>query len=316
MKILMTGAAGVIGRRLVPLLFQAGHDVAAAARSPNGRADVERHGATAVDVDLFDLQSVGRAVAGRDAVIDLATHMPESSVQMLLPWAWRENDRIRRIASRTLVEASLAGKVSRFVQESFAPVYPDCGDRWIDEGTPIRPVRYNRTIADAEAAADHFSRRGRIGVVLRFGSFYGPDARHLRDLITWVRKGWAPLPGPANAYISPVSHDDAAAAAAAAITLAPGIYNVVDDEPVTHKAFVDSLADAIGVAHPKLPPPWVTTLFGSAGEVVARLVRISNKKLRASSTWMPGSPSVFQGWPAAVAALSQRSAEEVQARTS
>ena len=66
---------------------------------------------------------------------------------------------------------SLAGKVSRFVQESFAPVYPDCGDRWIDEGTPIRPVRYNRTIADAEAAADHFSRRGRIGVVLRFAAF-------------------------------------------------------------------------------------------------------------------------------------------------
>jgi nucleoside-diphosphate-sugar epimerase len=141
MKILITGATGVIGRRLVPLLCQAGHDVAAAARSPHGRADVERHGATAVDVDLFDLQSVGRAVAGRDAVINLATHMPVSSVQMLLPWAWRENDRIRRIASRTLVEASLAGKVSRFIQESFAPVYPDCGDRWIDDGTPIRPAR-------------------------------------------------------------------------------------------------------------------------------------------------------------------------------
>jgi hypothetical protein len=91
---------------------------------------------------------------------------------------------------------------------------------------------------------------------------------------------------------------------------------VVDDEPVTHKAFVDSLADALGVAHPKLPPTWVTTLFGSASEVLARSVRISNKKLRASSTWMPGSPSVFQGWPAVVAGLSQRSAEEVQARTS
>jgi uncharacterized protein YbjT (DUF2867 family) len=57
MKILITGATGVIGRRLVPLLCQAGHDVAAAARSPDGRADVERHGATTVDVDLFDLRS-------------------------------------------------------------------------------------------------------------------------------------------------------------------------------------------------------------------------------------------------------------------
>ncbi len=153
MKILVTGATGVIGRR------------------------------------LFDASSVRRAVEGQDAVINLATHIPASSAQMALPWAWRENDRIRR----------------------------DNSDRWIDENAPIRPVRYNRTVADAEAASQRFTANGRSGVVLRFGSFYGPDALQRRDLMTWVRKGWAPIPGPPGAYISSVSHNDAATAVAAAV---------------------------------------------------------------------------------------------------
>ena len=62
---------------------------------------------------------------------------------MFLPWAWRENDRLRRVASATLVDAAISVGVMRFVQESFAPVYPDCGDRWIDETERIAPVRYN-----------------------------------------------------------------------------------------------------------------------------------------------------------------------------
>jgi nucleoside-diphosphate-sugar epimerase len=304
MKILVTGATGVIGRRLVPLLRHAGHEVSGVARSPAGRTQLERHGATAIDVDLFDSAAVHRAVMGHDAVVNLATHIPRSSGQMFLPWAWRENDRLRSIASRGLVDACIKANVSRFVQESFAPVYPDRGDNWIDETTPIKPVRYNQTVADAEAAAHRFSQIGRTGVVLRFGAFYGPDSRQTAELIAWVRKGWAPVPGPGSSYISSVSHDDAATAAAAAVTLRSGIYNVIDDEPMTHRAFVDSLADAIGVDHPKLPPRWITSLFGSVGEMLSRSLRISNRKLRSSSAWAPEYASVRQGWPAVLAGMS------------
>jgi nucleoside-diphosphate-sugar epimerase len=132
-------------------------------------------------------------------------------------------------------------RVTRYVQESFAPVYPDCGDRWIDESVPIRPARYNRGVADAEAAALSFPG----GVVLRFGYFYGPDRDFTRDMIAMVRRGWSPLPGRPEAYTSPVSHDDAADAVVAALDVLAGIYNVVDDEPVTHRDFAGSLA-----AHP------------------------------------------------------------------
>lgn len=315
MKILVTGATGVVGRRLVPLLCRAGHDVSGVARSAVGRAQLERQGATAMDVDLFDPDAVRRAVAGHDAVANLATHIPPSTMQMLMPWAWRENDRLRRVASATIVDACLAARVSRFIQESFAPVYTHCGDRWIDETMPIRPVRYNRTVADAEAAADRFSRSGNTSIVLRFGWFYGPDAIQTMDLMTWVRKGWAPVPGSAGAYISSVSHDDAAAAVAAAVTLPSGIYNVVDDEPVTHKTFVGSLADALRVVPPKLPPRWVTPLFGSAGSLMARSVRISNRKLRSACDWAPKYSSVRQGWAAVVRQVGTANAIDIAPRS-
>ena len=63
-------------------------------------------------------------------VVNLATHIPSSSTRMLLPGAWRENDRIRRVASANLADAAIAGGAERFIQESFAPAYPGRGERW------------------------------------------------------------------------------------------------------------------------------------------------------------------------------------------
>ena len=300
MNVFMTGASGVIGRRAIPVLRRAGHTVTATLHSEQSRERLARIGVRTVAVSLFDRDDVARAVTDHEVVINLATHIPRSSLQMFLRGAWRENDRIRRDASAALVDACLASGVSRLIQESFAPVYPDCGDRWIDEHTPLRPVRYNQTVADAEASAGRFEANGRTAVILRFGGFYGSDAWQTRDMVRWVKRGWGPLPGPATAYISSLSHDDAAAAVAAAVSLPSGAYNVVDDEPVTHREFVDTLAATLNVRRPKLPPLWLTPLFGSLGELMARSLRISNRKLRSASTWTPQYPSVREGWRAVI----------------
>jgi 2-alkyl-3-oxoalkanoate reductase len=305
LRVLVTGASGVVGRRVVPLLAAEGHVVTAAARTPEKRAALERAGAAAVDLDLFDPNAVARAVSGQDAVLNLATHIPASSFRIFLPGAWRENDRIRREASALLARQAAAAGVSRFIQESFAPIYVSRGEEWIDETDPVRTVRYNRTIPDAERSAEEFSGSGRTGVVLRFVAFYGPDARQLHDYVRFVRRGFAPLPGPPQAFISSVSHDDAARAAAAALALPEGIYNVADDEPVTHREFFDSLAHVLGVAPPKLPPAWITRAMGSLGELLARSLRISNRKLRDASSWRPQLPSVREGWPATLASMTR-----------
>src|SRR5919201_6132577 len=120
MRIFLTGASGVIGRRLIPQLTRAGHQVSAVSRSPERSAMLDRLGARPIRVDLFDAGSITRSIPGHDAVINLATHIPHTSARILLPGAWRENDRIRRISSGLLVDAALANGVQRFIQESFA----------------------------------------------------------------------------------------------------------------------------------------------------------------------------------------------------
>lgn len=300
MRIFVTGATGVIGRRVVPMLVAAGHHVTAMVHSPAKSAALAKSGASPVQADLFDPVSLRKAMAGHHAAINLATHLP-TGFGMFLPGAWSENDRIRRDGAANLVNAALAEGVSRLIQESFAPVYPDRGSEWIDEATPIAPVRYNRTVADAEASAARFTSRGGIGTILRFGGLYGPDAWQTRDMIRYARRGWAPMPGSADAYISSVSHDDAASAVVAALGAQAGAYNVMDDEPMTHRGYVDALAEALGVASPRLPPPWLTFLFGSVGEMLARSLRISNRKLRAECGWAPQYRSVREGWRAVLA---------------
>jgi nucleoside-diphosphate-sugar epimerase len=179
-------------------------------------------------------------------------------------------------------------------------MYADGGEGWIDECSRLRPARYNRSTVDAEISADRVSQAGLDGVVLRFGAFYGPDSSQLRDMIRIVQWGWSPLPGSPEAYVSPVSHDDAAAAVIAALDLPAGVYNVTDDEPVRRREFVDELAGVLGVPEPRFPPPWVARLGGSLGELLSRSLRISNRKLRDASAGAPVYPSVREGLPAAV----------------
>lgn len=296
MRVFITGATGVIGSRVVPLLIGAGHAVSAVSRSGQNRELLRRAGATPVEVDLFDVPSLRRAIAGHDAVINLATHIPSSPTMMMLRWAWRENDKIRRYGSAAIATAARAEGVPRVIQESYATVYPDCGDRWIDESVPIEPTAYNRTILDAEAAAGKFTEGGGTGVVLRFANLYGPDAI-LAEMLTMMRRGWSPLPGDPDAYVSSLSQDDAATAVVAALGVPAGTYNVVEDEPVPRGEWARSLAQAAGIPAPKPLPGWMTKLGGSTMRMLSRSERISNRKLRGASEWAPKYARASDAWP-------------------
>lgn len=296
MRVFITGATGVVGRRAVPLLVQAGHEVTAIGRTEAKRAELARQGAATVDVGIFDRDALQRALDGHDAVINLATHMPSSSTRMMLPWSWRENDRVRRDGSAALAQAARAVGVARFIQESFAPVYEDGGTRWIDENWPQRPAPYNRTVLDAERSAMRFTETGGAGVVLRFAAFYGADSRVLHDMIGMLRKGWAPLPGNRDAFISSISHEDAATAVVAALSAPAGTYNVTDDEPLPRGEWIDTLADALALPHPKPLPSWMVRLGGATMELLGRSQRISNAKLRGATGWAPRWPSVREGF--------------------
>jgi nucleoside-diphosphate-sugar epimerase len=298
MHIFVTGATGVIGRRVVPLLLTAGHQVTGVGRSGDKRAALERQGAATVDVDIFDAAALARAVAGHDAIVNLATHMPPSTARMMLPGAWKENDRVRRLGSANLVDAAVRNDVRRFIQESFAPIYADRGDEWIDERWRVEPARYNRSTLDAELSAERFSEEHGAGIVLRFAFFYGSDAFTTRDMMAMVRRGWAPIPGAPDAYISSIAHDDAASAVVAALDAPAGIYNVVDDEPLPRRELAAAIAGALGVKPPRSFPQWLVPFMGSSARLLARSQRISNGKLRAMTGWAPRFASAREGWAA------------------
>ena len=300
MHVFVTGATGVIGTRVLPLLIEAGHTVTAAARSPANRQSIERLGAKPVEASLFDVDSLRRAIAGHDAVLNLATHIPSSSTKMLMRWAWRTNDRIRRNGSAAVAAAAHASGVRRFVQESFAPMYADHGAEWIDEEMPLAPTSYNKSVLDAERSAKWYTDRGGVGVVLRFGALYGPDAL-FEEMLKLIRKGWSPLPGDPRAYVSSLAQDDAAKAVVAALEVPAGVYNIVDDEPMPRGEWTATLARAASLPVPKPLPRWVVPIGGSTIRLIARSQRISNAKFREAAKWVPTYPSVRDAWPAILA---------------
>ncbi|MGQ0642650.1 MAG: hypothetical protein ACT4P6_18055 [Gemmatimonadaceae bacterium] len=92
-----------------------------------------------------------------------------------------------------------------------------------------------------------------------------------------------------------VHHEDAAAAVVSALNVLAGIYNVVDNEPLTRRQLGDAIAALLGVRPPKILPAWLARLAGSIGETIARSLRISNAKLQAASQWTPKYPSARKG---------------------
>ena len=301
-KVFVAGATGVLGKRAVRRLVEAGHDVTGAARTDEKAKLLEGLGATPVHVDLFDADAVRGAVAGHDVVCNLATSIPPTA-KAARGSAWADNDRIRREGSQHLVDAALATGAGRYVQESIAFIYADAGERWIHEDDPLDVPAHARSALDAQAQAERFAASGGAGVVLRFGLFYGPDSHHTLDAVRLARRRLAATFGRRDAYLSSITTDDAATAVVAALGADSGVYNVVDDEPLTRREHFDALAHALGVRAPRFAPAVARKVGGSKTELLARSQRVSNERFKKETGWAPGYPSAREGWPVVVAAI-------------
>jgi nucleoside-diphosphate-sugar epimerase len=208
MRIIVTGASGVLGRVTVPLLRNSGHQLATPSSS---------------ELDLFDAKKVWQAVHDTDAVLHLATRIPPLD-RRELPGAWHENDRLRAHATRLLVDGALSADTAVIVMPTAAFVYPPGP---ADESTPLAdlPERL-RSALEAEDHLRCFTGAGRRGVALRLGSLYGPEADS---------------PTPTDRYNVHLHTHDAGRALVAALSCPGGIYNVCDDtDPVSHDRFTEA----------------------------------------------------------------------------
>ncbi|HEX4222233.1 MAG TPA: NAD(P)-dependent oxidoreductase [Pseudonocardiaceae bacterium] len=302
MRVFVTGGTGAIGRHTVPALVAAGHEVTALARGPAKAAALAAQGASPIQLSLFDTDALTKAFARHDAVVNLASALP-SMTRFVSAKAWAHSNEVRIKGSTSVVDAMLAAEVPVLVQESVAMLYKSQGNAWIDETMPVDDYPITKGNHAAEANAQRFTEAGGTGIILRFGLFYGQGAAHSEQMLAQAKWHIAMMAGPADGYQSSIHVRDGGAAITSVLNAEAGIYNVVDDEPLTKRDFADALADAVHTRAWLRPPGRAALLFGDRLTSLTRSLRVSNGKIRIATGWTPRYPSAREGLVATVAAL-------------
>lgn len=307
MKVFVAGATGVLGRPLVRALVAAGHDVTGTTRTPAKLPALEADGATAVHCDALDRNAVFTAVeaAAPEVVVHQLTALPAKFAD--LRKGSEATNRLRREGTRHLTDAAVAAGARRIVAESIAFLYEASGPPVADEQSPVAKGAAEpfgsllAALAELERTTLHTD--GIEGVVLRYGALYGPGTWYAPDgdIITQVRKRRLPIVGDGGGITSFLHVDDAAAATVRALDAgAPGVYNIVDDDPVPYRDLLPALATLIGAKPPRHLPAWPVRLVAGATAVGSLTEQrgASNAKAKRELGWIPAYPSWRQGFAA------------------
>jgi nucleoside-diphosphate-sugar epimerase len=307
MRVFVAGATGAIGKRLVPQLVEAGHQVTAITRSKEKLGMLYELGAEAVLCDVFDAGRLGTVVAQAepDAVINELTDLPQSLNPRKLKEYYAANNRVRREGTSNLLSAARGAGVRRFLVQGaaywYAPtdgaVKTEGAPLYLDAPAPIGPAV--QTIKEVEEAV--LTAEGIEGVVLRYGMFYGPGTWYAKDgdVGRQVGKRRYPMIGRGEGTYSFIHIDDAASATVAALESArPGVYNVVDDEPASAAEWMPLYAEALGAKRPPRVPAFLARMI--AGDALVTwmlgLRGASNEKIKEELGWRPRYKSWRQGF--------------------
>jgi 2-alkyl-3-oxoalkanoate reductase len=311
MKIFLAGATGVVGQALVPLLTSHGHTVVGTTRSEAKAPLLRELGAEPVVVDGLDRDGIRAAVAEArpDAIVHQMTALGGDLDLRKFERTFALTNRLRTEGTDHLLTAARESGVERVLAQSFA-AWPMArvGGPVKTEDDPLdqEPPKQVRTTLDAivrlEAAVT-----GAGGIALRYGGFYGPGTSVAPggEQVEMVRKRRFPVVGDGGGIWSFVHIADAADATLAAVERgAPGIYNVVDDDPAPMREWLPVLAQAVGGKPPRHIPRWVGKL--AAGDAITTMATVSrgasNAKAKRELGWTPAHPSWRQGFAEAVAA--------------
>lgn len=254
MRVLLAGATGVVGSRLVPLLVAAGHHVTALTRRPERAPALRAAGAHPAVVDVRDAAALTAVV--RDAAPEVVVHQLTDLAAADLA----ANAEIRVTGTRHLVDAALAAGARRIVAQSICWAYAP-GDAPAPEDTPLdldAPEPRAGTVRGV-AALEAAVREAPEWVVLRYGMFYGPGTWFAPDGLRAAdaRAGRLVADGDVTSFLHV---DDAAAAAVAALGWPSGAVNVCDDEPAAARDWVPVFCAAVGAPAPPVSQaprrPW------------------------------------------------------------
>ncbi len=312
MRVFVAGATGVIGQQLVPQLVVAGHQVIATTRSAAKTDRLRALGAEPAVVDGLDAMAVGEAVgrAEPEVVIHQMTQIGALTNLRRFDRVFAVTNQLRTRGTDNLLAAATAAGARRFIAASFSG--------WTNSrtGGPVKteadPLDANPPAAQRETAAAIRYLETAVteaspvaGIVLRYGSFYGPGASD--EFFGLVRKRKMAVAGNGAGIWSFIHVADAAAATVAALDHGSrGVYNIVDDEPAKVADWLPYLADVLGAKPPMHLPVWLARLMaGQVGVSVLTQIRgSSNAKAKAELDWAPAWASWRQGFRQAATGLS------------
>jgi nucleoside-diphosphate-sugar epimerase len=306
MRVFVAGASGAIGRPLVPKLIAAGHEVTGMTRSEQSAERLRAAGATALVADVFDEERVrsGMVDASLDVLVHQLTALPDR-LDFRDKSIYDATNRVRGEGTRILIEAARAAGARRVVAQSIAFLYAPEGDWVKDEEAPLledAPGPFGegaRVVTEMERAV--VGADGLEGLVLRYGFFYGPGTYYASDGSSAedVRRRRLPIVGKGTGTVSFIHIDDAADATVAAVErVAPGVYNVVDDDPAPFSEWLPVYAEALGAKKPFRVPLWLGKLVAGKGVALFtnELRGATNEKVKRELGWEPGHPSWRQGF--------------------
>jgi nucleoside-diphosphate-sugar epimerase len=307
MRIFVAGATGAVGSRLLPLLVSGGHSVVGLTRTPAKTATICRAGAEAAIADVLNRAAMVEAVAGAkpDVIVHEMTSLSAASDLRRFDRSFAVTNRLRTEGLQNLVAAARQAGTRRIVAQSF------CGWPFARNGGPVKseddpldpepPQELRRTLEAIRYLENTVTASSEInGLVLRYGAFYGPGTGLFEGLmIDRLRRRRVPLIGDADGWWSFLHIDDAAAATALAVERgAPGIYNIVDDEPAPVREWLPALAAMLGARPPRRIPKWVARI-AAGGHIVTMMTEAragSNAKAKRELSWQPVHASWRQGF--------------------
>jgi 2-alkyl-3-oxoalkanoate reductase len=257
MKVFIAGATGAIGRPLISALIKAGHDVVGMTSSDQGRQTLRENGADAVVANVLDASAINAALekVRPEVVIDELTSLPKHYTPEEMRAAAERDRTVRLEGGRNVQNAAIAAGARRYVVQSTGFFYaPGPG-----LATEADPLAVDASPAVSASARTYTQIENRVlntaaiqGVALRYGFFYGPGTWFTQDgdVANQVRNRQYPIAGAGQGVWSWIHIEDAAAATVAAVECAPGIYNVVDDDPSPLSVWLPAFAAYVGAAEP------------------------------------------------------------------
>src|SRR6476619_5174087 len=261
MKVFVTGGTGAIGQFLLPLLVENKHEVVALTRSSAKAGKLDAIGVTPFIGDPFDKQALTAAVrrAEAEVIIHQLTALSSAGNFRKFDQEFALTNRFRTEVTDTLLAAARTIGTQRLIVQSF------CGWPYARKGGPVKteedpldPKPHESFVKTLAAIRYQESKIHSVptlqGIALRYGNFYGPGSAIGKggSVVKAVKKRKLPLVGGGGGIWSFIHLSDAARATVAAVTKgAPGIYNIVDDEPAKVSAWLPVLAKGVGGKPPR-----------------------------------------------------------------